>query len=1559
MRIVDSNLDLRKFTKYGVEFYGYQNVSGYPDYDSEENRYYYNDSDNNKVYVDNDGNYYYYNHTTGIRIYSDDWEHEYDWHFFVVNNGVIEDIDDVESYIITHNSSNDVLTDRISFSVTFFSQANPTDDSDYSTKYNLNWDYQSLTWDAVTENGTTIGYSATANIQSDVAMRGGRWHFDYPKDWVIYSLYEFHSEIADYEDCGTIVKFDRLTSVDFRNADDLSNVVNTESMFYGCSELTNVNFSKSDLNKVTDADSMFYNCDSLTENSIVLNNNTTFASLESAESLFYSEKNAGVCSESLITKLLNLIGNNVFGTNIDDMYLRFIKNNVRYSITSANSVRVEKHTYTGNLVIPATISESGTTFSVTDIDSYAFNNNNSLVSVNIQAAITTIEGSMFYKCQNLTGVTMPNTITSIGSYAFYNSKLTSIVIPDNVSSVGYDAFDYCYDIVSVTTNSNADFSNSSLKVTKDGIKYDILSKNTASVSGCSAGLTDVVIGSSFIAGNTFSVNKISSYAFSNSAITSVIIPNTITNIDYNAFSSCNSLTSVILPNSLTTIGYNAFYECSNIDVLIVPNSVTSIGNNAFKNVKAIVYNGTAGTASSTWGALVRYNVLDGDFVYEDSTKVKLVAYLGSSSSVTIPSSVTEIDANAFANCSSLTQVDLANAITIGNNAFYGCNNIESVTTGNTVSLTNSALFLHKNGYEYQVLSDDKVNLISAPKNITGSLTISSVTAGNTFNVEDIKSYAFEDCTGLTSITIPNTITTINDGVFKGCVNLVTFNSGNIESVGSYAFYNCSKINAISIKTVNSYYTISVKDYSFYNCTGLPNGLLRVVSNIPESAFEGSDVKKIFLNTINSLTDVGSYAFRNCTDLTEITLYAKKINDYAFYGCSSLTKIILGVTEINDYAFYGCSSLTDLTFVSRQTEIDVRTSSYDGYNHAYNLPKRYYQCCDLTFIGESAFENCTSLTDLNIPYSSKTIVQNERYGDNDIRSCTYCIMPKTTIKEYAFKGCTSLKNVEIDNFVSNDADGTIFENSNNVEGFIYQSKQLSKEVANFYSGLKYLEIGSNDFQNISNSISAVDGYIYILEDFGFLSQYELNNLETLIINKSNNNGNYQGYTYLANNNKLKYLTLETTAAANAFLGNDICCATIEELTLNANTSSNCSFDNYIKLKSLTIGDSVTTLANYHFMNLEHLTYLSLGKNITTINQNAFYGLTNNIVTLSLGSNASVAFFGSKFKTTLVNLTLGENVTTIPDDSFSAYNSLTNVTISDSILDIGNKVFKDSPISFTTNNNCIYLGNSGNPYVVCMGQADNEVLINDITIENNCKIIYTKYPYTNNFHTKNLNIPASVKNIVYLTGSPALEKITVNASNSNYSSDNYILFNKDKTALLLYPENRGVSSYVIPNTVTEIKQNAFKVDMNNTAISITIPSAVTTIGNNAFDNRIFNEINIQSNIADMQNTGLVFTSGYFTYRVINKQEVSIVNVSSSASAALVIPSTVTFGNTFTITKIGLTSTYNGSITSITIPNSVTNINANAFANCSSLTAIYYSGSATGANWGATNATLYPNN
>ena len=318
----------------------------------------------------------------------------------------------------------------------------------------------------------------------------------------------------------------------------------------------------------------------------------------------------------------------------------FQSGDLYYNITSETTVEVTRGDYSNltTATIPDIVTHDGTTYSVTSIGNYAFQNCSSLTSVTIPNSVTSIGGHAFAYCSSLTSITIPESVTSIGDYAFYYCySLTSVTIPESVTSIGDKAFYNCSSLTSITIPN--------------------------------------------------SVTSIGSYAFQYcSYLTSVTIPNSVTSIGGYAFQRCSSLTSVTIGNSVTSIGGWAFSGCSSLTSITIPNSVTSIGIGIFRGCRFtkenFVNNSTLDAeANNYWGAEFVDAEIDGLLIRND-TVIDCRMFVTSLTSITIPNSVTYIGERAFDNCSSLTSITIPNTVTyIGERAFDNCSSLNEVILG--------------------------------------------------------------------------------------------------------------------------------------------------------------------------------------------------------------------------------------------------------------------------------------------------------------------------------------------------------------------------------------------------------------------------------------------------------------------------------------------------------------------------------------------------------------------------------------------------------------------------------------------------------------------------------------------------------------------------------------------------------------------------------------------------------------------------------------------------------------------------------------------------------------
>lgn len=732
------------------------------------------------------------------------------------------------------------------------------------------------------------------------------------------------------------------------------------------------------------------------------------------------------------------------------------------SFQSANS-------YSGAVVIPESVEHEGKTYKVTEIGRAAFSN-----------------------CQNLTSVTLPQTLTTIGDNAFYYCiKLSSIDIPKSVSTVRANAFNACNGLTSVhisdltawckiewytdQTEGNNRASNPlsyahHLFLNGKEIKELIIPDGVTSIAhafeGCS-GLTSVTIPS------TVTNIGVESFLFC-SGLTSVSIPNSVESIDARSFYGCSSLTSIMIPNTVTYIREGAFQNCSNLASITIPNSVTYVGKDAFKE--------------TAW-----YNNQDG-LVYIGSIAYEYKGTMPEDTEIVIREGTTRIGEGAFSGCTSLKSIHVPNSVTImEEKSFSGCSGLTSVYISDLSAWCNIVFRPHDvGGFDYCAsnpllyaqhfyLNGNEVKDMIIPDGVTtinrwafyGFSGLTSVTIPN--SVTEIGFRAFERCSNIISMDIPSSVTSIGTDAFagtpwfenyKGLMYLgsmaykykgempenteIVIREGTTE-ISNNAFMDCSGLKSIHIP--NS--VTSIGWYAFQGCTGLTAVHISDIAAWFNIQFGSNpltyahhlyiDGKEITELTIpDNVTTVGS-AISGCSSLTSITIpnSVTSIGSSAFSGCSGLTSIIIpnSVMSIGSSAFSGCSSLTSVTIPNAITSIEWNTFQNCSNLTSVAIPN------NVTNIGASAFQGCSSLTSVTIPNNVTSIGGDAFNGCSAMESI---IIPNsvTSIGYSAFRGCSSLFSVTIPNNVTS-IGGSAFYDCDNLKFVAFTSDKFTgyKQLGN--------------------------------------------------------------------------------------------------------------------------------------------------------------------------------------------------------------------------------------------------------------------------------------------------------------------------------------------------------------------------------------------------------------------------------------------------------------------------------------------------------------------------------
>ena len=664
----------------------------------------------------------------------------------------------------------------------------------------------------------------------------------------------------------------------------------------------------------------------------------------------------------------------------------------------------------------------------------------------------------------------------------------------------------------------------------------------------------------------------------------------VTAIGDGAFNACKNLTSISIPNSVTSIGELAFEFCTSLTSIVVdennqnyksidgnlyskdgttliqyaigktktsftiPDHVTTIEDLAFwwcKNITSIDVD-----KNNT-----HYKSIDGNLYSKDGTTLIQYAIGKTTTSFTIPNSITTIGVAAFVGCENLTSITIPNSVTsISESAFWGCENLTSISIPDSVTSISKSAFAHC----FSLTS------ITIPNSVTtigesafsGCSSLTSITIPN--NVTTIGNFAFSDCENLTSITIPDSVTFIGKSAFAWCENLtyVSIPYG-VTTIDRYAFSWCSSLTSITIpKGVKS-----IGYWAFSGCTNLtiycetkskPEGWHAdwnpdnspVIWNCGSSSPKEDEV----CGSSKPSTDSTTTPKPSHTEGLEFTITDGTATVTSYKGTD--TKVIIPatitrdgktykVTAIGKEAFFECTSLASIT-----------------------IPN------SVTSIGESAFEWCENLTSVSIPYSVTSIGIN------------------------AFELCSSLTSIVVDE--NNQSYKSIDGNLYSRDGTILIKYAIGKTETSFTIPDHVTSIREDAFAYCENltSITIPDGITTIGE-----SAFEgCENLTSITIPNSVTTIGEMAFYDCTNLTSITIPDHVTTIGRYAFCN----CTNLTSITIpnSVTTIGESAFEGCENLTSITIPDGVTSIGESAFSGCENLTSITIPNSVTSIGINAF-------------------------------------------------------------------------------------------------------------------------------------------------------------------------------------------------------------------------------------------------------------------------------------------------------------------------------------------------------------------
>ena len=1119
--------------------------------------------------------------------------------------------------------------------------------------------------------------------------------------------------------------------------------------------------------------------------------------------------------------------------------------------------------------------------------------------------------------------TLPDGVSEIPTEAFKNSSLREVFIPASVLKIGNDAFLNCKNLTSVTFKESV--------VTNGECELTI---GKRAFSGC------VSLSSISLPSHLVSI-ELKKYSFSASG-------KIITDSD-DAFVGCTSLSSITIaegcksyksvdgmiysadgrhllycPTSKSgtvelsrytqSIGEGAFIGCNGITDVVIQSTTTYIGEYAFYNlpISTVTFKGN-GLNAVTIGD----NSFNGcssltSVIFENTSRISVIgakAFYNCSSlkSFNIPFTVTSIRDKAFENCTGLCEVTFGasgNSLEFGKDVFYKCTSLKSITIPANVSkipgifggctaleevkVENSPYFKSENGV---IFSKDGTEIIYYPQGKSGPYDIPAT-------VTTIANGVFSENKSITELTIPNTVSYIGEEAFKG------------TKIGKITFVGNDYADSLTIAK-SAFQNAYFEEYDF--------SLPAHTKHIGEYAFAGAYFQSITLN--DGLETLGNYAFYFPNGFGGLTITIPKsvtsIGEYCFAGDSytynyttyecyfnvKFTKENSKLTNIGDFAFYKNPYITSV-----------------------DLPE------SVKVIGNYAFYECKNLSELTLSSSLETIgafaFASGSYGSGLTFSKINIPKNVSSIGANAFKYCKNLSSVTFEGTVGS---------PDLVIGTTYLRKYIKDGVEMFA-----VERG-NVFSSCGKITSVIlSPNVTVLGDYCFASS-GATGFEITVPTESRLTtiGAYCFYK-----SKLVKFTVPHTvrnlepieehgvtysrlgigeyafAASSGYLEEIIFLtgATSYPLTIGYN-----AFENQSKLEAIKLPARLTS---YTTADGEVLSPLANGPLVF----NGATGLSD--ISVESGSLNHAVLGGILYTADMKEIifcpvlvsgevTVPSSVTKIQDYAFNGCKNITVITFSggNEPMTIGNFAF----------NRCTSIKEIVLP--------TNVTIVSDSAFVN-CSSLGS---FTISKNLTSFDISA-------LNGCSSLKNVYVEAGNSNYTSDSGILYNLNKTTLILYPAGRTETVYTVKDGVISIGQGAFLG--NNVLESIILPKGLVEIKNNAFAScSALKNVVIPKSVELIGDSAFAFldsllgfvfekggtenlTIGNGTFAAIGEVSIELparlTKIGNDAfSGAKITSLTFEAADSYRITEIGDNAFSGSFITSIVFPAGIVSVGSSAFA------------------------------